>query len=202
MTKKKVKEIDRSNHEEMFEKMIAAGRKHFMHFGVSRTTMTDISRSLGIPRQALYEYVSSRDDIVEASLKCRIKEIGEKLRPVKVKSFDDSFIETTLAAIRFARNDKELMNLVSSAPKEMVQEVVVGKCDDIHQIVLNLFEPILEYGQKTGKIRKDKSNDEIVDWLRLVFLALITQTKIGPDQEYDLVSSFLLPSLMFSTNNI
>ena len=41
--------------------ILDATRKKFLHYGVNRTTMADIGRELGMPRQALYDYVSSRD---------------------------------------------------------------------------------------------------------------------------------------------
>jgi AcrR family transcriptional regulator len=177
--------------------VIAASRSKFLYFGVHRTTMADISREVGIPRQALYEYVSSRDDLVQAVLIQRIHEIAEEVKPFEQDSFANALLETSVAAIHTARNDKELMNLVATAPK-LVQKVVVGRCPEIHDIVRRLFDPILERGARAGQLRTDKSRDEIIDWFRIVFLALITQTDFGPDAERSIIAGFLLPSVMFS----
>lgn len=178
--------------------VIAASRDKFLYFGVHRTTMSDISREVGMPRQTLYEYVSSRDDLVQAVLIQRIQEIAEEVQVLNRDSFADALLETSVAAIRTARNDKELMNLVTTAPKNMVQKVVVGRCQEIHDIVYRLFDPILEQGAKTHQLRTDKSRDEIVDWFRIVFLALITQTDVDPDTERSVIADFMLPSVMLS----
>ena len=67
--------------------VIAASRNKFLYFGVHRTTMTDISREVGMPRQTLYEYVASRDDLVQAVLIQRIQEIAEEVQALDRASF-------------------------------------------------------------------------------------------------------------------
>jgi AcrR family transcriptional regulator len=176
--------------------LIAASRKKFLYFGVHRTTMADISREIGMPRQTLYEYVSSRDDLVEAVLIHRIHEIADELKELNGKSFSNALVATAVTAIRRARSDKELMTLVSTAPKDLVQRIIVGRCEEIHDIVRHLFDPILDRGEKAGELRSDKTRDEIVDWFRIVFLALITQVDIDRDVEHSIVADFLLRSVM------
>jgi len=176
--------------------LIAASRKKFLHFGVHRTTMADISREIGMPRQTLYEYVSSRDDLVEVVLIFRIHEIADELKQLDGKSFSSALVATAVTAIRRARSDGELMSLVSTAPKDLVQRIIVGRCQEIHDIVRDLFDPILDRGEKTGELRMDKTRDEIVDWFRIVFLALITQVDIDRDVEQSIVADFLLRSVM------
>ena len=191
--------LRRLDRREIPDQVIEAARKKFLHFGVHRTTMADISQEVGMPRQALYEYVASRDDLVEVVLARRISEIADELKSLQTRSFSTSLVETAVAAIRVARNDPELMNLVIGAPKDIVQKVVVGHSKDIHDIVRRLFDPILERGIKAGELRTDKDLDDIVDWFRIVFLALITQSTIDPQREYEIVADFLLPSVMFSS---
>jgi AcrR family transcriptional regulator len=116
---------------EIPDEVIEAARKKFLHFGVHRTTMADISRDVGMPRQTLYEYVASRDDLVEVVLVRRISEIADELKSLHTRSFANSLVQTAVAAIRAARSDPELMNLVSTAPKDIVQKVVVGHCQEI-----------------------------------------------------------------------
>jgi AcrR family transcriptional regulator len=183
--------------------IIDATRKNFLHFGVNRTTMADIARVVGLPRQTLYEYVSSRDQLVDAVLVQRIKEIAEDITPAADErmTFADALVETSLAAIRRARNDHELMNIVATGPNDRVQDVVTGPYPEIHDIVGNLLAPILDRGAETGQLRTDKARDELIDWIRIVYLALITQTSIEPERERDLVAGFLLPSVMFSKDD-
>ena len=178
------------------KRLLDATRQKFMHFGAHRATMADITRELGIPRQAIYEYVSSRDELIEAVLVQRIFEIADLVKPPQSKSFADALVDTAVGAIRTARKDPELMNLVATAPKDLVQRVVVGRHQEVHDVVVHLFEPILDQGYKSGLVRTDKSRDAIIDWFRIVFLALITQAGIDPDQEHSAIADFLLPSIL------
>lgn len=188
--------MSRTERRELPEEVVVAARKMFLHFGVGRTTMADISREVGMPRQTLYEYVSSRNDLVEVVLVRRISEISDVLKSLVKSSFSDSFVDTALAAIRTARDDHELMNIVATAPKDVVQRVIVGRCDRIHKVVSNLFGPILAQGIQSGDLRTDKSPDQIVDWFRIVFLALIRQADLTPEEEHSFVADFLLASVL------
>jgi AcrR family transcriptional regulator len=178
--------------------VLDAARKQFLHYGVSRTTMADIAGELGIPRQTVYEFVSSRDDLVDAVLVARIKEIAEELAPERAESFATALVETSVAAVDRARNDHELMNIVTTGPMERVQAIVTGPNAEIHQVVGDLLGPILDHGAATGQLRTDRSREEIIDWVRIVYLALITQGGLDPEAERRVVANFLLPSLMFA----
>ncbi|EHB44359.1 regulatory protein TetR [Mycolicibacterium rhodesiae JS60] len=179
--------------------VIAASRKNFLHYGVSRTTMADIARAVGIPRQTLYSYVSSREDLVDAVLVRRIQEIADEIKPATTRrSFEDAFVETSLAAVDKARNDPELMNIFTTGPADRVRDVVTGDFPEIHAIVANLLGPIFDRGEEAGVLRTDKTRDEIVDWIRVVYLALINQPPGDATHEEAYVADFLLPSIMFS----
>jgi len=161
--------------------------------------MGDIARVVGVPRQTIYEYVSSRDDLVDAVLVARIKEIAEDLKPLAREG--RSFIDAFVAAIQRARSDPELMNIFTTGPNDRVQDVVTGPYPEIHDIVVDLLSPILDKGLQTRKLRTDKTADELIDWIRVVYLSLITQPNPVAQNERDIVAGFLLPSIMFSSND-
>lgn len=46
-------------------------------------------------------------------------------------------------------------------------------------------------------LRADKSRDELIDWIRVVYLILINQSESRSYDERELVADFLLPSIMF-----
>jgi AcrR family transcriptional regulator len=185
------------------DEVIDAARKNFLRYGVNRTTMADIARAVGTPRQTLYEYVSSRDEMVDAVLVQRIKEIAEDLTPSGDENtpFTDAFIQTSAAAITKARSDHELMNIVATGPIDRVQDIVTGPHAEVHDVVAHLLETILDRGLESGQLRTDMTRDDIIDWVRIVYLSLISQTAIELDKVSDLVAGFLLPSIMFSKDD-
>jgi AcrR family transcriptional regulator len=189
---------DRRSRADIPDDIIAASRRNFLHYGVNRTTMADIARAVGIPRQTIYSYVSSREDLVDAVLVRRIQEIASDIKPVEGTSFDDAFVETSLAAVDKARNDPELMNVFRTGPADRVRDVVTGDYPEIHAIVAKLLDPIFDRGEKLGVLRTDKTRAEIVDWIRVVYLALINQQGGDATQERAYVADFLLPSIKLS----
>jgi AcrR family transcriptional regulator len=193
----------RRDRQDIPAEIIDATRANFLHYGVNRTTMADIARAVSMPRQTLYEYVSSRDDLVDAVIVKRIREIAEDIKPAggEAASFADALIETSVAAIRRARSDPELMNIFNTGPADRVQMVVAGNNPEIRNIVATLLAPILDRGAKSGMLRTDKTRDDIVDWIRVVYLSLINQPTADPVRERELVADFLLPSIMFSKHD-
>ncbi|ORW28145.1 hypothetical protein AWC19_27830 [Mycobacterium palustre] len=132
----------------------------------------------------------------------RIREIAEDLRPFSGAgiSFTDAFIDTSVAAINTARSDEELMNIFTTGPSDRVQDVVAGPFLEVHEVVVNLLGPILQRGLQAGELRTDKTQDELIDWIRLVYLILINQSTTETPNIREMVADFLLPSIMFSSN--
>lgn len=186
------------------DEIIQAAREKFLRYGVNRTTMADVARDVGISRQAMYDYVSSRSDLVDAVLLQRIREIGDEVKPLSndSASFAEGFIETSVAAIERARSDEELMNILATGPNDRIQDVVTGPFPEVHEIVVNVLGPILQRGNRAGLLRTDKSQSEMIDWIRVVYLIMISQLDIESKDIRRMVSDFLLPSLMFSRHDI
>jgi AcrR family transcriptional regulator len=193
----------RRDRREIPVEIVDATRKKFLHYGVNRTTMADVARAVGMSRQTLYEYVSSRDDLVDAVLVARIKEIAEDLKPLAAErmSFAEAMVETSVAAIDRARSDRELMNIFTTGPNDRIQEVVAGPYPEIHDIVAELLGPLLDRAAESNLLRTDKTRDDIIDWIRVVYLFLIAQPDTGPRKERSIVADFLLPSIMFSKDD-
>lgn len=184
------------------DEIIEAARAKFLRYGVNRTTMSDVATDVGLSRQAIYEFIASRNDLVDAVLLQRIKEIAEALKSLANEgvSFQDAFIDTSVAAIEAARSDEELMNIFETGPNDRIQDVVTGPFPEVHDIVVNLLGPILQRGRDAGQLRTDKTQDELIDWIRVVYLILINPPTTATSDVRKMVADFLLPSIMFSSS--
>lgn len=154
-----------------------------------------------MPRQSVYEYVSSRNDLISAALIQRIKEIGESVQEIasRTTDFGSAFVELSVAAVQVARSDTELMNFFATGPRALIQEIVAGPSEEIHGLVRELLGPILDRGLASGELRGDQSRDQIIDWIRLVYLALISKDSLDEDELRATIGGFLLPSLVNSS---
>src|SRR6516165_12705977 len=71
--------VKRSSRDEALQPIVGAARECFASAGVQRTRMEDVARGAGLSRQAIYRYVSGRDDLVELAIVERCREFADEL---------------------------------------------------------------------------------------------------------------------------
>ncbi|WP_266364685.1 TetR/AcrR family transcriptional regulator [Tellurirhabdus rosea] len=58
----------------MKERILAEARHQFYHFGVKTVRLDDIAQQLGISKKTLYQYFSSKEELVRAMLEAQLNE--------------------------------------------------------------------------------------------------------------------------------
>jgi AcrR family transcriptional regulator len=185
---------------EVRKKIIAAARQCFARYGPRRATMEDVAAAAGIGRPALYRYVASRDELIECVILERMEELAESFRAVieNASSFAEGFVEVSLAAVESARNDPELQALFETTTGTRIIQVVAGPQPAFHDFVKAFFAEGFAAARASGQLRADVSDDALVEWIRGIYLMMILREDLDPDQEREMVRTFLLPSLMAS----
>lgn len=186
---------ERSN--EMLGRILRAARACFARYGVHRTSMNDVAQAAGVSRQTLYNTISGRQELIEAVVVLRIEEMSEELRTVleAQPTFVDAIVETSLASVELARKDPELTNLVETATTIRLFEIIAGPFPAIHDAVARLFKPLFEQARQAGDLRADVTDDELVDWIRAVYLSLILRADLDAEAIRRVVRTFLVPSM-------
>jgi AcrR family transcriptional regulator len=189
---------ERSN--EMLGRILQAARGCFSRYGVHRTSMTDVAKAAGVSRQTLYNTIAGRQELIEAVVVLRIEEMSDELRAVleAQPTFVDAIVETSLASVELARKDPELTNLVETATTIRLFEIIAGPFPAIHEAVARLFRPLFAQARRAGELRADVSDDELVDWVRTVYLSLILRSDLDADAIRRVVRTFLVPSMTCS----
>lgn len=185
---------------EMLARILRAARECFSRYGVHRTSMTDVAKAAGVSRQTLYNTISGREELIEAVVVLRVEEMSDELREVldAQPTFVDALVEVSVAAVELARKDPELTNLMETATTIRLFEIIAGPFPAIHEAVARLFRPAFERARRAGELRADVGDDELVDWIRSVYLSLILRTDFGPDALRHAARIFLVPSLTCS----
>lgn len=180
------------------ERIIAAARQCFRTYGPRRTKMEDVAAAAGLSRPALYRYVASRDELIEAVILVRVEELAEGFRPVfeRSASFAEGFVEVSLAAVEAARRDPELQALFETTTGTRIVGVMAGPQPGFHEFVKAFFKGAFDEARASGELRTDVSDDALVDWVRGVYLMMILREDLDPEREREMVVNFLLPSLM------
>lgn len=189
---------ERSN--ETLARILQAARACFARYGVQRTSMADVAKAAGVSRQTLYNTISGREELIEAVVVLRVGEMSEELRQVldAQPTFVDALVEVSVASVELARKDPEFTNLVETAGIIRLFEIIAGPFPAIHEAVARLFRPTFERARRTGELRSDVGDDELVDWIRSAYLSFILRTDLDADAVRHAVRTFLVPSLTCS----
>lgn len=170
----------------------------FTRYGPRRTTMEDVAACAGIARPALYRYVSSRDEIVEAVILERVEELADGFRSVvtDAPSFAEAMVEASLAAVNAARLDPELQALFETTTGTRIIQVMAGPNPGFHDFVKGFFTDAFAAARASGELRDDVTDDAMVDWIRGIIMMMILREDLDAERERDMVRDFLLRSLM------
>jgi AcrR family transcriptional regulator len=182
---------------EVRQRIIAVARECFQRYGPRRTTMEDVAAAAGIARPALYRYVSSRDEIIEAVIIQRVEELAEDIRQLfdPNTSFAEALVEVSMASVNAARLDPELQALFETTTGTRIIQVMAGPNRGFHEFVKAFFKDAFAAARAAGELRHDVTDDAIVDWIRGVYMMMILREDLDAEREREMVLNFLLPSL-------
>ena len=178
-------------------RILAAARDRFRANGVQKTTMEDVARAAGTSRQILYRFFSGRGEIVEAAIVERIREMAADLAEDLdgYETFAEAMVESSLATIEAARHDEELHRLFENTSGIRLHHVLAGPNAPVADLVKEFWRPWFDQARRDGELRSDVSDDELVEWIRSVYLMLILRDDVDVDREREILQRFLLPSL-------
>lgn len=183
--------------EETRARILAAARDCFRTNGVQKTTMEDVAQAAGTSRQVLYRFFSGRGEIVEAAIVERIRELAAVLAEGldRYKTFAQAMVESSLATIEAARHDDELQGLFENTNGIRLHHVLAGPNAPVADLVEEFWRPWFERARRSGELRGDVSDADLVEWIRGVYLMLILRDDVDADREREILQRFLLPSL-------
>jgi AcrR family transcriptional regulator len=148
--------VDISKDELIKASIIEAAKKLFQQYGLSKTTMEDIARSVGKGKSSLYYYFSTKEDIFEAVV---IKEKQYIFREVEnaVRSVMTAEEKLRAFALTIYRELKDkrtiLMNILHTDPSAGMCMMNVFK-EKYDEIELDIISSIIAYGIETGEFSK------------------------------------------------
>jgi AcrR family transcriptional regulator len=194
--------VNAQSDEGSWPKVLAAARSCFLQYGVRKTSIADIADAAGLARQSIYRYANNKSALVDAALLARLGEMDAGLREIldRTNSFQEAVIEGSVAVVISARNDRELNNLMEASRGRHLSELTASSSAAMHTIVLRVWQPLLDRGREIGWIRADADDDQLVEWIRGVYLMLFLRTDLDSDGYRRLIRTFLVPSLHYATD--
>jgi AcrR family transcriptional regulator len=178
-------------------RVLAAARECFLRYGVRKTSMADIADAAGLARQSVYRYAASKSALVDAAVLARLSEMGDLLRDIleRTTGFEEAAVEGSAAVVTTARTDPELTTLLEVAQSRHLAELTASSSAVMHHLVAELWSPLFARGRAEGRLRTDVGEDQMVEWIRGVYLMLMLRSDLDAESDRAMVRTFLLPSL-------
>ena len=174
----------------------------FQKYGSHRTSMADIADEAGASRQSVYRFFEDRSSLIQYILNKRISLMGEALREVfsKYGSLREALVEGSLASLTIGQSDELYLEIISHNTDHGLELFLYRGTKDIHQIMMEIWGPVLDRARQAGELRQDLTNSRIVEWIRHVHASLSIRDDLDAADRRKLLEDFLLPSVQYSSS--
>jgi AcrR family transcriptional regulator len=160
--------------------------------------MADIAEGAGMVRQTLYDWVSSRDELVDLAMAERTRELGEIIRARRADRqvpVGEQILDVLAAMIELAGNDRELELLAQAMPERHAFAFLSGP-SALTDVVEAVLEPYFERARQEGILREDMGSRALAEWVQTVLAPLRTRDDLDSASLRRLLRFFLLPALV------
>jgi|HubBroStandDraft_3_1064219.scaffolds.fasta_scaffold93548_2 AcrR family transcriptional regulator len=171
----------------------------FQKYGSHRTSMSDIADEAGASRQSVYRFFEDRSTLIQYILNKRISLMGEALRSVfnTYASLPEAIVEGSLASLTIGWSDELYLEIISHNTDHGLELFLYRGTKEIHQIMMEIWGPLLDRARASGELRQDLTNSQIVDWIRHVHASLAIRDDLDAAARRKILENFLLPSVQY-----
>lgn len=180
------------------EKILEAAARCLVHFGLSKTTMHDVSRQAGVSRASVYRYFADRNELIEAAIRRQalsfLEDNLERLR--RWPTFGERLVEGITDDVSRGVADP-LMRLVSEEPAEASS--LIGRPRLYGELTYLLWEPVLADAQESGDLRAGLEPTDVANWiarLEVMFMSQFEETAAAKEEIRGCVRTFVVPAIV------
>ena len=180
------------------ERILESARHLFRTVGVRSTRMSDIAEGAGVVRQTVYDWVSSRAEIVELAMAARVRELGVIVKETPVDDLvpaGDQVMQVLMTMVQLAASDPEIEGLAQAMPEQRAYLFMSGP-SELTDVVVDILTPYFEKAAARGLLRDDLGTRAIAEWVQLV--AGSVRYRVADDQAAleQKMEYFLLPAIL------
>lgn len=181
-------------------RILRAAEQSISHFGLKRFTMGDVAKASGVRRQALYEHVGGRDDLVRALLGVKARQLRDRADVVIDRQPDlaSKLVEGLLFIIGDAVAEPYMRGLLGEGEFGLLSRIV-GADELMPKVTGQIWRPVLEAAARRGELVEGHDYDDVERWLTYVTLMLVGSRVQGLSDEHSerrLLARMLLPALV------
>jgi len=191
--------VKRSSRDEALRPIVGAARECFSSAGVERTRMEDVARGAGLSRQAVYRYVSGREDLIELAIVERCREFADELIAGTDSEPDDvveAMLDLILRMMKAGREDPEFVALAEAMPRVRLNLLLTSPGSPMHALVGACFDPLFGRAADHGLLRDDITRREMVAWLQGILTLFTPRADLDVSETRRYLKEFALRSLL------
>lgn len=180
------------------ERIVDAARTCFKRDGVRRTTMSHVAEEAGVVRQTLYDWVASKEELVDLAMVRRTRELREL---ISVRDLDgnlsvgEQIVSLLTAMVELAGNDPEFELLAQAMPESHAFAFMAGP-SELTDMVESLLAPYFERARSEGRLREDRGTRALAAWAQMVLAPLRNRADLSLAEIEETLRYFLLPALL------
>jgi AcrR family transcriptional regulator len=189
--------ISRTDELTPLARIVQSARECFLRQGVRKTRMADIAAGAGMVRQTVYDFVSSRDEVVDLAMRARIVEIADTVRHAPINpraTVSDQLVGTLAALVEGARSDVEMGLLVDTLPAGHAFRFIAGP-SMLTDVLMQVLNPLLGRAQAEERLRTDVDTREMVEWIQTALAPLLSREDLTPPDLRRFLRLFVVPTL-------
>jgi AcrR family transcriptional regulator len=160
--------------------------------------MSDIAEGAGMVRQTVYDWVSSRDELVDLAMTQRTRELGDIIRRRRVDRrvpVGEQIVDVLAAMIELAGSDPEFSLLAQAMPAQHAFAFMAGP-SALTDVVESIFEPYFDRARDEGILREDMGSRALAEWVQTVLAPLRARDDLDRGALKTMLRLFLLPALV------
>jgi len=180
------------------DRIVDAARICFLRDGVRRTTMSHVAEEAGVVRQTLYDWVASKEELVDLAMVRRTRELGELIRARGVDdglAVGEQIVDLLSAMVQLAGSDPEFELLAQAMPEWHAFAFMAGP-SELTDMVEGLLVPFFERARAEGRLREDRGTRALAAWTQSVLAPLRNRADLSPTEIEETLRYFLLPALL------
>jgi AcrR family transcriptional regulator len=167
-------------------------------YGYAKTTMEAIARQAGFSRGTVYNYFSSKDEILERIRFLESQKINIQIRK-RMRRFDafpDLLTEAMFLATRIAHENPYIRGMVNSLS---YMSMSAHPSSPGHKHIGELWGKLLISAQRDGELATDQTIDQVLSWLFLshyMLLAKVEAADIRDDELRAFIRRYVVKPLL------
>jgi AcrR family transcriptional regulator len=180
------------------ERIIEAAYRCIARHGYSKTTMDAIAREADLSRGTVYNYFSSKNEIVERIRLLEADKVTIQLRAKirRLNNFSELLTECMFLITRIADENPYIRSMLDSRD-EMSRWAQPSSPE--HRHLRELWEKLLASAKSKGDLAPDLTMDGIISWLMLSQYMLLTKVQavgITDEELLTFIRRFILKPLL------